>query len=102
MPFGRSRVQRLYLKMTHCHTQREVVPIALKKEQQMNLFSNLSHTIWHCQYHIVLWDRRAKCTDWSYTPDCRGLSQDIYLRFYRYRQKQSSYSSNVQFYPFKI
>ena len=38
---------------THCYSLSGVVPQHREKEEAVSRFHKLSHTIWHCQYHIV-------------------------------------------------
>ena len=38
---------------THCYSLSRVVAATTRKEKVMSRFRKLSHSIWHCQYHIV-------------------------------------------------
>jgi hypothetical protein len=41
-------------KAAHCYLCAELLPTTSKrKEEAVSRFRNLSHAIWHCQYHVV-------------------------------------------------
>ena len=111
------------IKMTHCYNLSWVAPTTSIKKWQISQFRKLSHTIWHCQYHIhwtpkyrlrilsgqvaeevskcirfFFWSERkrryrAKNSDWSCSPDCSGASQDFDIRFCGHNKRLNSYSS---------
>jgi REP element-mobilizing transposase RayT len=41
------------VKAAHCYPYEELLPQRQPKEEAVSRFRKLSHTIWHCQYHVV-------------------------------------------------
>jgi putative transposase len=41
------------VKAAHCYLCAELLPQRKRKEEAVSRFGKVSHTIWHCQYHVV-------------------------------------------------
>jgi len=53
----------------------------------MSRFKKLSHTLWHCQYHI--WSR-------GYCVDTVGLDADKICRYVKYQEAKKRQSESKQ------